>query len=157
MVNITVIFLFIEQVHNAGSGSLSRVCACVFTLHGQIHRSLFSPLTRFMEQGVVCLKYKASCHTVTLIDVVVALGWGVTASVHMAESRCNGLQVFIVLVHLAGWWTCTVCCKRSIRTIAHTHTHTKIHLIMKHMHMEEGYHTADIKKLHQPREHLPPQ
>lgn len=75
MTNITVIFLFTEQVHNARSGLLSRVCVCggvLFSLNRQMHRSEASSLTGFMDQGVVCLKYKASCHMVTLTDVVVA-------------------------------------------------------------------------------------
>lgn len=51
---------------------------------------------------------------------------GVAASVHMAESRCKSLDVFIVPVQLIGCWVkCdkyTVCCISGSNMCAHTHT-----------------------------------
>lgn len=104
-----------DQVQWAGGGGV------LFSLYGHMHRSEVSP--PYMGQGAVMrMKHKASWSTVTLMDAVVARG--VAASVHMAESRCKSLDVFIVPVQLTGcWWKCdkyTVCCISSCNMCAHT-------------------------------------
>lgn len=80
------------------------------------------------------MKHKASWCMVTLMDVVVAWGWGVAASVHMAQSRCKILDVFIVPVHLTG-------CPPSVAKVAATRVHTQKegNFIMECMHTVRVY------------------
>lgn len=115
MVTVTVIFVFTKRW---GGG--------LFSLYGRMPGSEVSPPERLRAAGscVIRMKHKGSWCMVTLMDVVVAWGWGVAASVHMAQSRCKSLDVFIVPAHLTGcWWKCdkpTVCCKSSCNMCAHT-------------------------------------
>lgn len=126
----------------------------LFSLYGHMHRSEVSP--PYMGQGAVMrMKHKASWSTVTLMDAVAARG--VAASVHMAESRCKSLDVFIVPVQLTGcWWKCdkyTVCCISRSNMCAHTHTQNNWPEYKCTVRLN-GRRLSDIKKLHQLTEHF---